>query len=73
VFDFFFDTAVGGDRRPTGQSLFVDLQIRFDIPSRYATTGEVGWYDVAGLLSPILQPDSEISGDRIVYLGAFSG
>ena len=71
--DFVFDSAVHGDRRPTARHLLVDLQIRFGVARRNATAGKIGGYDVAGLLAPIMQPDSEIGGNQIGDVGAVSG
>jgi hypothetical protein len=63
--DFDVDSAVGGDRRATGENLLVDLPIRLGVAGRDAGAGKIRRYDVTGLLPPIMKADSKVSGDLI--------
>ena len=51
----------------------VDLQIRLGVACRDPGAGEIRRNDVVGLLTPIMQADSEIGGDHVRSVGAVAG
>src|SRR6202012_6099910 len=73
MMDFDVDPAVARDRRATGGSLLVDLQIRLGVAGGNAGAGKIRRYDIPGLLPPIMKADSKVSGDLVDVVISVAG